>query len=75
MQQWVGNERQVVSRGILTFPSCLLRWQVGDSTFHNMEAWKRTRCEDEDGLWDILVDVSVIVGLEVRRKSALPIIT
>ena len=41
----------------------------------NMEAWKRTRCEDEDGLWDILVDVSIIVGLEVRRKSAWPIIT
>ena len=47
----------------------------GQYIHYNMEAWKRTRCEDEDSLWDIQVDVSVIVGLEVRRKSALPIIT
>ena len=47
----------------------------GQYIHYAMEAWKRIRCEDVCGLWDIQVDLSVIVGLEVRRKSALPIIT
>ena len=48
----------------------------GQYIHYAMEAWKRIRCEDVRGLWDIQVDLStVIVGLEVRRKSALPIIT